>query len=77
MPALEREIKCLPKLHLIKLCGMWHRLVETTCHANQAYILGKKKIGYQLTVALTIHNYVTIRSIFEEVRSNNVTKILN
>ena len=27
----------------------------------------KKKIGYHLTVALTIHSYITIRSIVEEV----------
>lgn len=29
---------------------------------------GKKKIGYQLTVAITIHGYITIHIIFKEVR---------
>ena len=33
----------------------------------------QKEVGYHLTVALTIHSYVTIRSIFEEVRSNDAT----
>ena len=32
----------------------------------------QKKVGYHITVALTIHSYVTIRSIFEEERSNDV-----
>ena len=34
---------------------------------------GQIKVGYQLTVALTIHSYATICSIFEEVRSNDAT----
>ena len=55
------------------LCGMWHRLVETTCHASQALEFGQNKVEYHLTVALTIHSYVTIRSIFEEVWSNDAT----
>ena len=38
---------------------------------------GQKKLGYHLTVALTIHSYVTIRSIFEEVRSNDATMHLD
>ena len=45
---------------------MWHRLVEITSHASQALAFWAKKVGYHLTVALTIYNYVTIRSIFEE-----------
>ena len=35
-----------------------------SCEASSC-ILGKKKIGYHLTVPLTIHSYITIRSIYE------------
>ena len=52
---------------------MWHRLVETTCYASQALAFWTKNVGYHLTMALAIHSYVTIRSIFEEVRSNDAT----
>ena len=55
------------------LCGMWHRLIETTCPARQALAFGAKKVGYHLTVALTIYSYVTIRSIFEEARNNDAS----
>ena len=50
---------------------MWYRLIEATSHASQALVLWVKKVGYHLKVALTIHSYATIRSIFEEVRSND------
>ena len=44
-------------------------------HVMQVKILyfGQKKVGYHLTVALTIHGYVMMRSIFEEVRYNDGT----
>ena len=58
------------------LCGMWQRLVETTCHTSQALGFWAKKGEYHLTVALTVHSYVTIRSIFKEVRSNDATRPL-
>ena len=75
LTAPEREIKCSPNSPLNKpllrvLCGMRHHLVETTCHASQAFTFWTKKIGYHLMVALSIHSYVTIRSIFEEERFN-------
>ena len=55
------------------LCAMWHRLVETTCHASQSLAFLAKKVEYHFTVTLTVHSYVTIRCIFVEVRSNNAT----
>ena len=46
-------------------------------HVMQVKLLqfGQNKVGYHLTVALTIHSYVTIRSTCEEVRSNDATKL--
>ena len=46
-------------------------------HVMQVKLLhfGQKKFGYDLTVALTIHSYVTIGSIFEKVRSNEATNL--
>ena len=65
---------CLSISPLLRvLCGMWHRLVETTRHASQAHAFWAKKVGYYLTVALTILSYITIRYIFEEVRTNDAT----
>ena len=56
------------------LCGMWHRLVETICHASQTLTFwAKKEVVYHITEALTIHSYFTVRSIFEEVQSNDAT----
>ena len=74
----EREMKCSPLSFLNKSIvtyAVWHvrRLVETICHASQALAFWAKKVEYHLTVALTIHRYVTIRSSFEEVRFNDAT----
>ena len=71
----ERKIKCSPNSPVTKsivvLRGIWYRLVETTCHTSQALVLWTKNVGYHLTVVLTIHGYMTIRSKFVEVRCND------
>ena len=35
--------------------------------------LGQKKVGHHHTVAIIINSYVTVRSMFEEVRSHEAT----
>ena len=53
-------------------CCVTYGTVVLKPHVMQVKLLhfGGKKFEYHLTVALTIHSYVTIRSIFEEVRSS-------
>ena len=48
-------------------------------HVTQVKLFnfGQTKVGYHLTVAITIHSYVTIRSIFEGVRSNDANQPIN
>ena len=49
--------------------------VQHVAHVMQVKLLhfGQNKVGYHFTVALTIHSYVRIRRMLEEVRCNDAT----
>ena len=67
MTGSEREIKCSPNLPLNKsFVTRAVRHVAPSCWNHMLLYFGQKKVEYHLTLALTIHSYVTIRSMFEE-----------
>ena len=42
------------KQYSLDMCGMWHRLVETTYSPSRILKLQTKKVGYHMTITVTV-----------------------